>query len=299
MTALANSGERVKTTTGLNIFFRTARPRQEARGVVIIVPGFNAHSGYYAWAAEQLVATGLAVYAVDLRGRGNSDGERFYVNDFEDYVSDVASVVALARSREAGLPIFLLGHSAGGVVACLYALEHQSEIAGLISESFAFQLPAPDFVLAVFKGISQLAPHAHILHLKNETFSRDPKVVQALNEDPLVGQETQPSQTMAAMVRADERLKQGFPLIKLPILIIHGTLDKNANPAGSRRFYETVGSADKTLKLYEGSFHDPLNDLDKEVVMADIKDWLDARLPMASDTSARTLGAPLHGGLTA
>jgi alpha-beta hydrolase superfamily lysophospholipase len=256
--------------------------------LIVIVPGFNAHSGYYGWVAQQFVDMGLAVYAVDLRGRGNSDGERFYVQDFDDYVSDVASVVALAKSREPGLPLFLLGHSAGGVVSCLYTLEHQPEMAGLICESFAFQLPAPDFVLAVFKGISHLAPHAHILHLKNETFSRDPNVVQALNDDPLVGQETQPSQTMAAMVRADERVKQGFSEITLPVLILHGTLDKNAKPAGSQLFYDMAGSADKTLKLYEGSFHDPLNDLDKEVVMADIKSWLNARLPATLGILAQT-----------
>ena len=128
MSDFTNSGERVEGAGGLRIFFRSLRPKQEPRAVVIIVPGFNAHSGYYAWVAEQLVATGLAVYAVDLRGRGNSDGERFYVNDFEDYVSDVASVVAVAKSREPGLPLFLLGHSAGGVVSCLYTLEQQGGI---------------------------------------------------------------------------------------------------------------------------------------------------------------------------
>jgi alpha-beta hydrolase superfamily lysophospholipase len=191
------------------------------------------------------------------------------------------------------LPLFLLGHSAGGVVSCLYTLEHQPEMAGLICESFAFQLPAPDFVLAVFKGISHLAPHAHILHLKNETFSRDPNVVQALNDDPLVGQETQPSQTMAAMVRADERVKQGFSQTTLPVLILHGTLDKNAKPAGSQLFYDSAGSTDKTLKLYEGSFHDPLNDLDKKVVMADIKAWLNARLRPTVETPVEAQTASL------
>ena len=299
MSAFTNSGERIEGAGGLRIFFRSLRPKQEPRAVVVIVPGFNAHSGYYAWVAEQLAASGLAVYAVDLRGRGNSDGERFYVNDFEDYVSDVARVAALAKSREPGLPLFLLGHSAGGVVSCLYTLKHQPEIAGLICESFAFQLPAPDFVLAVFKGISHLAPHAHILHLKNETFSRDPNVVQALNDDPLVGQETQPSQTMAAMVRADERVKKAFPFITVPVLILHGTLDKNAKPTGSQLFYEMAGSADKTLKLYEGSFHDPLNDLDKEVVIADIKTWLNAQLPATLGTPARIHGAPVDETLTA
>ena len=144
-----------------------------------------------------------------------------------------------------------------------------------------------------------VAPHAHILHLKNETFSRDPNVVQALNDDPLCGQETQPSQTMAAMVRADERVKQGFPLIKLPVLILHGTLDKNAKPTGSQLFYDTAGSADKTLKLYEGSFHDLLNDLDKEVVMADIKSWLNARLPATLGMPARSHGASVQKTLSA
>src|ERR1700756_5805362 len=96
MSDFTNSGERVEGAGGLSIFFRSLRPKEKPRAVVIIVPGFNAHSGYYAWVAEQLVATGLAVYAMDLRGRGNSDGERFYVDNFEDYVSDVEAVVKVA-----------------------------------------------------------------------------------------------------------------------------------------------------------------------------------------------------------
>src|SRR6476660_579898 len=143
---------------GLHLFFRAWRPDATPRGVVVIVPGFNSHSGYYKWVAEQFVARGLAVYAVDLRGRGKSDGERFYVHRFADYVSDVHAMVTHARAKESGLPIFLLGHSAGGVVACTYTLEHQAELAGLICERFAHEIPAPDFALAVFKGVSHLAP---------------------------------------------------------------------------------------------------------------------------------------------
>jgi acylglycerol lipase len=150
----------------------------------------------------------------------------------------------------------------------------------LICEDFAFQVPAPDFALAVLKGLSHIAPHAHALRLKNEDFSRDPRVVQAMNEDPLIAGEVQPTQTVAEFVRADERLKREFPLITLPVLILHGTLDKVTKPSGSQLFYDTAGSRDKTLKLYEGHFHDLLNDVDKEVVMADIKDWIGARLPV-------------------
>ena len=131
----------------------------------------------------------------------------------------------------------------------------------------------------MFKGLSHLAPHTHILHLKNEDFSRDPQVVEAMNADPLIAHETQPTRTLAAMVRADERLKEGFPRITLPVLILHGTADKATRPSGSQFFYDTAGSSDKTLKLDEGHVHDLLNDLGKDVVMADIKGWIEARLP--------------------
>jgi acylglycerol lipase len=275
------AGEGTFDSAGLQIFFRSWRPSLAPRAVVAIVPGFNSHSAYYAWAAQELVADRLAVYALDLRGRGKSDGERFYVETFDDYVSDVSNCVALVKSREPGVPLYLLGHSAGGVVACLFALDHQAELAGLVCESFAHQLPAPDFALAVFKGLSHLAPHAHILHLKNEDFSRDSQAVAAMNADPLIAHETQPTRTLAAMARADERLKRGFPLVTLPVLILHGSADKATKPSGSQLFYDTAGSKDKTLKLYEGHVHDLLNDLGKEAVMADIKVWIEARLPRA------------------
>jgi alpha-beta hydrolase superfamily lysophospholipase len=277
-TAQSAREEKIKRPDGLELFVRSWRPEGAVRGVVAIVPGFNSHSGYYSWVGEQFVANGLAAYAVDLRGRGQSDGERFYIQTFSDYVSDVVSLVGLVKSREPGLPVILLGHSAGGVVACLYTLDHPGTVVGLICESFAHEIPAPDFALAVFKGLSHLAPHAHILHLKNELFSREPKVVQAMNDDPLIAHETQPTQTLAEMVRADERLKRDFPKMMLPVLIIHGTADGATKPSGSQHFFDKTGSRDKTLKLYQGHFHDLLNDLDKEVVMADILRWIDARI---------------------
>ena len=263
---------------GVKIFTREWQSAGEPRAVVVISHGLNAHSGLYEWAARQFTSNGLAVYALDHRGRGRSEGERFFVKKFADWTKDLATFVDIVKTREPGLPVFLLGHSAGGVIACVYALEHQDGIAGLICEDFAYQVPAPEVALAIVKGVSYVAPHAHVLKLKNEDFSRDPAVVAALNADPLIANEAQPSETVAELVRADQLLKKSFHLITLPLLILHGTADKVTKPSGSKEFYENAGSGDKTLKLYEGHFHDLLADIGKEQVIADIQAWIDARL---------------------
>jgi len=260
------------------LFMRAWRPATP-RAVVAICHGFNSHSGMYGWCGQQFAQHGLATWALDLRGRGRSEGERFYVESFEDYADDLRRLIHHATASEPGLPVFLLGHSAGGITSCLYALEHQARLAGLICEDFAFEVPAPDLALSVLKGISHLTPHAHALALRNEDFSRDPQIVSAMNEDPLIAHEKQPFATMAALVRADERLRRSFAQITLPVLIIHGSADKAARPSGSQHFHEQVGSTDRTLKLYQGRYHDPLNDLGRETVLADIVDWVAGRLP--------------------
>ncbi len=270
-----------KAVDGLKIFFRSWSPRGKARGVLVIVHGFNSHSGQYLWAAEQFAAKGFAVYALDQRGRGKSDGRRFYVENVEDYVDDVTSFVKLAKTREPTLPAFVLGHSAGGVISCVYALGRQSAIAGLICESFALEVPAPAFVLATVKVLARIAPRLPVLKLPKPGFSRDQDVVDSMIHDPLIANEVQPASTVAAMLRANERLKRDFPLIKLPVLILHGTADTVTLPAGSKLFLETAGSTDKTLKLYPDHVHDLLNDIGKEKVVADIVEWMSARLPAA------------------
>lgn len=275
---MAVTEETFEGAGGLKLFLRSWRPAGQARGVVMISHGFNSHSGQYLWVGEELAARGFAVYALDYRGRGQSEGERFHVEHVGDYEDDLSRAVRLAKSREPGLPVFLLGHSAGGVIACIYTLDQQAELAGLICESFAFRVPAPDIALQVIKGVSHLAPHAGVLKLKNEDFSRDPAVVKSMSEDPLIHDETQPSITVAALQRADERLTKEIPSITLPVLILHGTEDKATLPKGSQFFHDHAGSSDNTLKLYEGHYHDLLNDVGKEDVLADIAAWIEARL---------------------
>lgn len=276
---MSNPAEEFIQSSGGRIFVRCWRPSATPVAVVAICHGFNAHGGMYAWCGEQFAQAGVSAYALDLRGRGKSDGERFYVERFEDYVDDLSALIKLAKAREPGLPVFILGHSAGGVIACLYVLEHQSGIAGLVCEDFAFEVPAPRFALTLLKGISHFVPHARAVALKNDDFSRDPEVVREMNADPLIANETQPFATMAAIVRANQRLRAAFPRIRLPVLILHGTADTAAKPSGSRRFYEHTGSEDRMLTLYEGRAHDPLRDIGKEEVMADILTWTKAHVP--------------------
>ena len=131
-------------------------------------------------------------------------------------------------------------------------------------------MPAPGFVLSAIKGLSHIAPRLGVLTLKMKDFTRDPVALKALEADPLTKDETQPAATVAALVRADERLHDLFEQITLPVLILHGTDDHATVCRGSEFFYAHAGSADKTLKLYEEHYHDLLNDLGKEAVLADI-----------------------------
>ena len=210
------------------------------------LPRRESHSGYYTWVAEQFVANGFAVYAVDLRGRGKSDGDRFYLEKFDDYLNDVDTLVRLAKAREPGLPVFLLGHSAGGVVSSVYTLEHQAELTGFICESFAFQVYAPEFAIAVLKGLSHIAPHAHVLDLKNKDFSRDPKAVRAMDTDPLIAAEVQPTRTVVELVHADERLKREFSLITLPVSFCTVPRTRSRSQAAANSF--TTGRVRQTRR---------------------------------------------------
>lgn len=263
---------------GARIFVRHWPAVGEPKASLAICHGVNSHGGQYIRAAEAFAAAGFAVTALDLRGRGKSDGERFYVESVDDYVSDLSQSIEFARSKHPELPVFLLGHSAGGVTSVTYALDYQDRIAGLICESFAFRVYAPNFALKLLEGASHFVPHAHVLRLKMEDFSRDPEWVAALNADPLTDDEVQPVQTVAALARAGERFEREFGRITLPLLIMHGTEDKATRPDGSQQFFDAASSADKTLKLYEGHYHDLLNDIGREQVIADIIGWIDARL---------------------
>lgn len=265
--------------TGGRIFTRHWEPEGSPKASLVLCHGVNSHGGQYLNAAAEFARRGFAVTALDLRGRGRSDGERFYIEHISEYVSDLSQTIDFARAKHPELPLYLLGHSAGGVTAVTYALDRQDRINGLICESFAFRVFAPNFALKLLEGASHFVPHAHVLRLKMEDFSRDPEWVAQLEADPLTHDEVQPVATVAAFARAGERFEREFGRITLPLLILHGTADKATRPDGSEQFHQQAGSADKTLKLYEGHYHDLLNDFGREQVFDDIDAWIGARLP--------------------
>lgn len=267
---------------GGKLFTRHWEPSDKPKASLVICHGVNSHGGQYIRAAEEFASRGFAVTVLDLRGRGRSDGERFYIDSINDYISDVSQTIDLAKAHHPDLPLYLLGHSAGGVTAVAYALDHQDELDGLICESFAFRVFAPNFALKLVEGASHFFPHAHVLKLKMEDFSRDPEWVAQLLADPLTHDEVQPVQTVASFARAGERFEREFSRITLPLLILHGKADKATRAEGSQQFFDEAGSADKTLKLYEGHYHDLLNDIGKERVFADIDQWLDTHLPVTT-----------------
>jgi len=266
-------------TGGITIFTRAWRPSSgQPRAVLVNVHGLKAHSGLFDWAAAELTRRGIAVYGLDLRGHGRSGGAPLEVGKFADWVSDVGQLVEIARAQNPGLPVFVLGHSAGGVIALHWVRDHQTEVAGFICHSFAQEVPAPDAVIALLRGIDHLAPHLGVFELKDEAFSRDPAFVERMKTDPLLSKAKYPAHSIAELSRADNRMKQEFDTVKLPVLILHGTNDNVTAPHGSKMFYEKAGSTDKTLKLYKGHYHDLLNDVGKEGVLDDIVTWIAAHV---------------------
>ena len=138
-------------------------------------------------------------------------------------------------------------------------------------------------VLSIVRFLGRVAPKLPVLKLHNKDFTRDTQALAKLDADPLTRGEVQPAGTVAALLKATDRMRAEFSTITIPLLIMHGTKDKATVPAGSQLFYDRAGSNDKTLKLYEGHFHDLLNDIGKEGVMADVASWINARVARTPD----------------
>jgi len=278
----------------VSLFEESWRPRGHVRAALVIVHGLKDYGDHYAAVGEALARRGYAVHTFDLRGHGHSSGERVWVTSFKDYLSDLDVFVARVRRQEVDKPLFLFGHSMGGAIAALYTITRQPQLQGLILSGPALKPGAEvsGFLIAVTKTLGTVAPHLGLLSLDNRSFSRDPKVVLGMDHDPWIYNHPGPARTAAELLRAMAQIQARMGEITVPLLAMHGTADKLTNPEGSRELVQRAASKDKTLKLYDGFYHDLLHEPDKDraQVQADVIAWLELHATPAG--AATPPGAP-------
>lgn len=280
--AIERGHELVTGTRGLQLFQQWWRPVGQApRAAVVVVHGLKDHGSRYGELAARLVSRGFAVHALDLRGHAHSEGARVDVDAFDDYVTDLGAVLQRVRQQEPGKPVFLLGHSMGGAIVTLFTLDHPSEVSGLITHAAALRLDAGGAKVGSIKFLSAINPKAGLFQLDLADFSRDPEVVRAAQEDPLVYQPAAPVHTARELIGAVDRIQTRMEELTVPVLILHGTADKVTPAEGSKDLYRRARSTDKTLKLYPELYHDLVHEPEKETVLNDITAWLETRAPSA------------------
>jgi len=261
------------------IFRQSWSPDSQPRAAVIIVHGASEHSGRYGHVAQALVADGYAVYALDHRGHGRSDGPRAVIDRLASAVTDVDGLVSEVRAEHPELPIVMLGHSMGATVAISYTIRHHERLRALIlSGPLAALEAAPAPLRMLGRVLSVLAPKLPLVDIDASLVSRDPEVVRDYEADPLNHHGKLPARTIDELARAIDDFPEAVTTITLPVLILYGTADRLAPPSGAQMLERRIGSADKTAIAYPGLFHEILNEPEREAVLTDIRGWLAERL---------------------
>lgn len=263
---------------GVTIFTQSWHPAGSARARVVLVHGFGEHSGRYVHVAEALTAAGYEVATYDQRGHGRSGGPRGLLKDAGLMAADLALFRSeLARLDGGELPQVLLGHSMGGAVVLEHLRrEHQPVDAVVLSGPYlrnAAEVALPLRLLAPVLG--RILPTLPTQAVPPEAVSRDPEVVRAYADDPLVLHAPIPAATGATLLGLEGRLVPHLGAITEPTLIVHGTEDKLADVEGSRLLAERLGGTDVTLTTYEGLYHEVFNEPEAKDVLADVVAWLD------------------------
>jgi acylglycerol lipase len=251
----------------------TDRPR----AVMVIVHGICEHSGRYSYTTSRFNTWGYSVYRFDLRGHGRSGGERGYVEDYERFIDDTDMIVNAARQENPGLPIFLLGHSMGGFITVTYGVKHQDRLSGLIHSGAAVMVPPEVKALGEGFDYNALALTPIPNNLSN-LISRDPNVIKVYNDDPLVLKEFTIKLMGEIFIKGMKWLSENMGSYRYPCLILHGGGDQIVIPEASRYLYDHIASTGKQIKIYDGLYHEILNEPEKETVLADIHQWIEARI---------------------
>ena len=263
--------------------------RPAPRGVVVIAHGFGEHGGCYRHVADAIgPAAEVDVVAPDLRGHGCSPGRRGVVSAYEDLVADILCAIAWARRARPGLPLVVLGHSNGGQLALRAALQQPDEISGLILSNPALVLatPVPAYKLAIGRLLRRTAPWVTLdASLPADRMTRDPAMQREHRTDPL-RHSRMSAPLFFGMVEGGTLVHEHAAEVRTPVLMLVGSADPVADPEGTRAVFDRLGSPDKTFLIYPKMLHEPLNELGREQVFADIVSWLDPRLENAGSENA-------------
>lgn len=263
------------------IYYQCWLPEGRAKAVLLLVHGLAEHCGRYMNLVNRFVPLGYGAYGFDLPGHGKSHGKRVYVNRFEDYTRTLATFLDKVRSLHKELPLFLVGHSMGSLVSAVFLANGQEGLAGaVLSGSGAVKVPDSISSATIFAGrvFSVLMPKIGLIGLDVNGVSRDPSVVRAYVEDPLVYTGKTTARLAAEILKAMQRFPEEAARITLPILLLQGGADRLVDPVGARMLFDGVRSQDKTLKVYEGLYHEIYNEPEHDEVLADVEGWLEKHL---------------------
>jgi acylglycerol lipase len=268
---------RLGSADATRLFWQSWHPEEASKPPVVIVHGAGEHGGRYAYVAERLVDEGHGVYALDHRGHGRSDGPRALIDRMDTLVADLRLFVARVQEEDGRRP-FLVGHSLGGAVALNYAIAHSNTIEGLVVSGPAVAteaVPAP--LKAITAALSKLAPKLPAYQIDAELISRDPEVIRDYREDPLNWTGKLPARTLGEIMRSMDAMEDQVAYLTVPLLLMHGSEDGLCPVAGSRMVHAGAASRDKTLKVYDGLFHEIFNEPERAQVVDDLAAWLAQR----------------------
>ena len=260
------------------LYWRARKPAGPARALLVLVHGVAEHIGRYEHVAAYFVGRGYAFYAFDQAGHGKSEGARGHINAFGDYLADLQRFITLAQEREPGLPTFLLGHSMGGLVSLAYGEQQPPELRGIIVSAPGLRLamPVPKWKRALGKALSGVMPTLAMANgIPPELLTHDPAISGAYAQhDPLVFK-TATARWATEFFRTQVETLAAADRFTLPCLLMHGGDDRLVSPEGTRQFFAAAGSADKSLKIYDGFYHEIFNEIGKEKVFEDMRAWLE------------------------
>ncbi|MBN7799034.1 alpha/beta hydrolase [Parahaliea mediterranea] len=262
-----------------DVYYRHWPPLGQARGVILLVHGLGEHSGRYQGFADYLCPRGFAVVAPDHPGHGESPGTRSHIDRFEDFFPPLDKLGAAIARWYPDLPRFLVGHSMGGLIAARYLLDHQRQFAGAAFSGAALAVPdsPPKILLWINRLLSRLFPRLGLMQLDASEVSRDPEVVRAYRDDPLVHDGKVSARLVNELFRTMGEVEARRAELVLPVLVMHGEADVMTAASGSAAFHAGIGSTDKTLCLYPGLYHEIFNEPERLEVLEELADWLERR----------------------